>query len=108
MTTETFTELALSFLGTEAVPHFDRTAFKVVKRRTFATLHGPSYSANIVLTPDQQAEFCLMLENDVYPVPNKFGLWGWTTFELKDLPSEVVQAALELAYQAVLEQKKKK
>lgn len=107
MTTHEFQEMALAFPGTEAAPHFDRTAFRVVKRRIFASLHEPSQSANICLTPTEQTEFCEMGVPAVFPIPNKWGQQGWTTFELREVAAEVVQAALEVAYQAVLEQKKK-
>jgi hypothetical protein len=43
----------------------------------------------------------------VYPVPNKWGEKGWTTFELSDLPEDVVLAALELAYEGGLNDRKK-
>ncbi|MCO6492386.1 MAG: MmcQ/YjbR family DNA-binding protein [Phaeodactylibacter sp.] len=108
MTTEEFKFLALSFPGTEEKPHFDRTAFKVVKRRIFATLHEPSRSANIVLSPFGQSEFCRLGEPGIHPVPNKWGEKGWTTFELDKVPADVVQAALEMAYEAVFLQGKKK
>ena len=106
MTAETFKSLALSFPGTEEKPHFDRTAFKVIKKRTFATLHEPSQSANIVLTPMEQSEFCEIEPNRIYPVANKWGEKGWTTFDLEYVSSEVVQAALELAYEAIFKKKK--
>ncbi len=102
MTTEIFKDIALAFPGTEAAPHFERTAFRVVKKRIYATLHEPSQSANIVLTPLEQAEFCEMGEGSIYPVPNKWGEKGWTTFDLKSVKTELVQAALEMAYSAVL------
>lgn len=102
MTTEAFTDLALAFPGTEAAPHFDRTAFRVVKKRIFATMHEPSQTVNIVLTPGEQAEFCELGGGGIYPVPNKWGEKGWTTFDLRALGTELVQAALETAYSAVL------
>ncbi len=108
MTAAEFKELALAFPGTEAAPHFDRTAFKVVKRRIFASLHEPSQSANICLSPVEQAEFCEVGGPGVFPIPNKWGQQGWTTFELKDVVEEVVQAALEVAYGAVMAGKGRK
>lgn len=108
MSTEAFRELALSFPGTEAAPHFDRTAFRVVKKRIFASLHEPSQSANICLAPTEQAAFCEEGGSGVYPLPNKWGQQGWTTFELRTVAPEIVQAALETAYEAVLAQQKKK
>jgi YjbR len=108
MTATEFQELALAFPGTEAAPHFDRKAFKVVKRRTFATLHEPSQTANICLSPVEQTEFCEVGGPGVFPIPNKWGLQGWTTFELKNVMEEVVQAALEAAYGAVMATKGKR
>ena len=108
MSTEEFKEMVMAFPGTEANPHFDRTAYRVTKRRIYATLHEPSQSVNIVLTPAEQGAFCQDTADAVYPVPNKWGLQGWTTFELEKVPTELVQAALDVAYQAVLEQKKKR
>jgi hypothetical protein len=108
MTSTEFKELALAFPGTEAAPHFDRTAFKVVKRRIFASLHEPSQSANICLSPVEQAEFCEVGGPGVFTIPNKWGLHGWTTFELREVAEEVVQAALEAAYGAVMAGRGKK
>ncbi len=108
MTTEDFKDLALAFPGTEAAPHFDRIAFKVVKRRIFASLHEPSQSANICLSPVEQAEFCEVGGPGVFPIPNKWGQQGWTTFVLKEVAEEVVQAALEAAYGAVMAVKGKR
>lgn len=107
MSTEAFKDLALTFPGTEAAPHFDRTAFRVVKKRIYATLHEATRTANIVLMPGEQAEFCEAGEGNVYPVPNKWGLQGWTTIDLKTAAPELVQVALELAYEAVLNSGKK-
>lgn len=104
----TFKQIALSFDGTEQHPHFDRTAFKVVGKRTFATLHEPTQTANIVLSVEDQAVYSAYEEGGVYPVPNKWGLKGWTTFELSQLPIELVSDALYTAYKAVVESKRRK
>jgi hypothetical protein len=102
MTTADFQALVLSFPGVEAAPHFDRTAFRVIKKRIFASLHEPTQSANIALTPSEQAELCILGGTVIHPLPNKWGEQGWTTFDLPDVAPELVQAALELAYQAVV------
>ena len=81
MTSEQFAELALSFEGTLSQPHFDRTAFKIAGKRIFATLHEPSATANLVLTLPMQKIFCEMSKG-IFPVANKWGEKGWTTFEL--------------------------
>lgn len=97
-----FKNLALSFPGTITHPHFDRLAFKVEKKRIFATLHEPAESANIKLPVVEQSVFCAIGKSSVYAVPNKWGLQGWTTFELKNLPEELVRDALNIAYMDVI------
>jgi predicted DNA-binding protein (MmcQ/YjbR family) len=107
MTTEEFKDLALSFPGTISKPHFDRIAFKVQGKRMFATLHEKTESTNIVLTVQEQQLFC-ELGKGIYPVPNKWGTKGWTTFEIKTVERAVLLEALKSAYEDVLNAKKKK
>lgn len=102
-----FTRLALSFDGTEGAPHFERIAFKIIGRKIFATLLEQECTANILLT-NTQAVYCTFNETAVYPVTNKWGLQGWTTFELKQLPVELVSDALLTAYREVLQTPQKK
>ena len=92
-----FKELALSFPNTEQAPHFDRTAFKVIGKRIFATLHHATDSANLKLSPEDQKAYCELGEH-IYAVPNKWGTQGWTTFELGKCAEEVLKSALESAY----------
>jgi len=104
----TFKKIALSFEGTEQHPHFERIAFKVTGRRIFATLHEQSESANIMLSKEDQTVYCSYDESAVYPVPNKWGLKGVTTFELNKVPVELISDALYTAYKIVLETKPKR
>lgn len=108
VTIQTFEQIALSFEGTEARPHFNRTAFKVTGKRIFATLHQETESANIVLSKTNQQIYCSFNKSAVYPVPNKWGLSGWTTFELQNVPVELISDALLTAYNDVINQNKKK
>jgi len=96
--TDQFTELALSFPNTIAAPHFDRTAFKVVKKRIFATLDVASNTANLKLSTVDQSVYCLINKELIYPVKNKWGLQGWTTFELLKIDVELMRDALKAAY----------
>jgi predicted DNA-binding protein (MmcQ/YjbR family) len=107
MTTAAFRELALSFPGTEENPHFDRAAFKVVKKRIFATMHEASGTANLKLSPGDQSVFCAFDKKTVYAIPNKWGEQGWTTFELKKIPDHLMLEALNTAYQDVFTKAKK-
>lgn len=106
---ETFRSIALSFPGTIEQPHFDRAAFKVTGKRIFTTLHEPSQTVNVKLPSADQSDFCAYEDaGAVYPVPNKFGLQGWTTFELARVSKEWLAAGLHAAYLEVMEKKPKK
>ena len=106
ITEETFAEMALSFSGTEQIPHFERIGFKVVGKRMFATYLHKNNTANIFLTPEEQAVFCQMDTKNIYPVPNKWGEKGATTFELNQIPKEFVMEALLSAYNKVIKSNK--
>jgi hypothetical protein len=108
VTPETFRQIALSFQGTVEQPHFERRAFKVINRKIFATLHEGTEIANIPLPKADQQVFCSFNNTAVYPVHNKYGLQGWTSFELKKVPVELVSDALYTAYMEVLKTKPKK
>lgn len=105
ITGETFAEMALSFAGTEQRPHFERNGFKVTGKRMFATYLEKDNTANIFLTPAEQTVFCQMDAQHVYPVPNKWGEKGATTFQLNKVSKEVVMEALISAYNEVMKKK---
>jgi predicted DNA-binding protein (MmcQ/YjbR family) len=107
MTCDQFTELALSFPHTIAAPHFERTAFKVAGKRIFATLHEESETANIKFSPADQSVYSLIDKEAIYPVNNKWGLQGWTTFQLARVDNQLMLDALNTAYNEVLKGKKK-
>lgn len=97
-----FTEMALSLPGSEQVPHFERTGFKIEGRKMFATYLADDNTANIFLTPEEQAVFCQLAPGHIYPVANKWGEKGATTFVLHKLERDVVMEALVSAYNDVL------
>jgi hypothetical protein len=98
ITCEQFTQLALSFPNTIAAPHFDRTAFKQVNKKIFATLQVTSRTANLKFSPADQSVFALIDNQVIYPVRNKWGLQGWTTFELDKMDNEGMLDALDTAF----------
>lgn len=98
---QTFQALALSFPNTEQVVHFERIGFKVTGRRMFATYLDKDNTANIFLSPDEQEVFCKMDKTNIYPVPNKWGEKGATTFNLNKVKKEFVTEALLSAYKEV-------
>jgi len=98
MTGPEFRTLALSFAGTTAAPHFDRTAFKL--HRTFATLAGDGGSANVLLTPDEQEHYAGLRPRVFCRVPNKWGDQGWTTVTLTEADAGLLHTVLESAWRA--------
>src|SRR6187551_2607166 len=103
----TFREMALSFPHTEQVPHFERIGFKITGRRMFATYLETNNTANIFLTPAEQEIFCEIDNINIYPVPNKWGEKGATTFELNSVSPEILMEALLSAYNDVLKKKER-
>jgi len=108
MTAAAFKTLALSFPGTLEAPHFERSAFKVTGKRIFATLLESNLTVNVPLRPSEQLAFCGLDEVHIFPVPNKWGLQGWTTFEIRHLEEAVMREALTSAYNDVMLPKPKR
>lgn len=106
ITGEAFAEMALSFAGAEQKPHFERIGFKVTGRRMFATYLQENNTANIFLTPSEQVVFCKMDAHNIFPVPNKWGEKGATTFVLNKVAKELVMEALISAYNDVMKKQK--
>jgi hypothetical protein len=102
-----FQKMALSFPHTEQVPHFERVGFKITGKRMFTTYLEKNNTANIFLTPAEQKLFCKIDKTNIYPVPNKWGEKGATTFELDTVAREVVMEALLSAYNETIKSKAK-
>ena len=96
-----FAELALSFAGTETTPHFNRVGFRVPGKRMFATYLATDNTANVFLTPAEQSVFCQVDSENIFPVPNKWGQKGATTFVLNSVSKKLLREALRSAYNAV-------
>lgn len=95
-TSEDFRRIAMALPGTVAAPHFDRTAFKVI--RIFATLGGDGLSANLKFTPDEQ-EFKVQVAPELFQfIPNGWGRSGWTTMILAPASEDDIAAALAMAH----------
>lgn len=72
----------------------------------FATYLEKDNNANIFLAPAEQKLFCQIDKVNIYPVPNKWGEKGATTFELNTVAREVVMEALISAYNEIVAAKK--
>jgi hypothetical protein len=92
--------IALSLEGTNEAPHFDWTAFKVV--RIYATLAADGATANLKFTPDEQELKCFLAPDIFTPVPNAWGKQGWTTVHLAKARIPDLSSALEMAWRHAL------
>jgi hypothetical protein len=90
-----FIRLAGALPGVVEYRHFDRRAFKA--RVTFATLSADGLTANLKLTPDQQALKCSVAPEAFEPLPNAWGARGWTLAKLASLGEVELAAALGMA-----------
>jgi hypothetical protein len=103
-TAEDFRRIALSLEGTTEGPHFERTAFKV--RRIYATLAPDGRTANLMLTPDEQALKCEVAPEAFAPIPNAWGARGATMATLAKLDVVELRNALETAWQHAIARKR--
>ncbi len=100
----TLRELAMSFPDTMEQPHFEKTSFRA-RKKIFATYSSYDKRACLKLSAIDQSVFSSFNKAIIYPVPNKWGLQGWTFFELNGIEKEMLQDALETAYKEVTKKK---
>jgi hypothetical protein len=105
-TAKDFRRIALSLEGTSEAPHFERTAFKV--RRIYATLAPDGRTANLMLTPDEQALKCEVAPEAFSRIPNAWGERGATTTTLAKLTAAELRNALEAAWRHAVVKKRKR
>jgi hypothetical protein len=97
--------MALALEGTTEAPHFERTAFKVV--RIYVTLAPDGRGANFKFSPDEQEFKCMMAPEAFHPIPNAWGRQGWTAADLAKLSTAELENALETAWAHALPKKPK-
>ena len=98
MTTDDFQRLALSLPGAEQGSHFGATDFRV-GGRIFATLAAADKGyGNLMLTPEEQANFITELPDVFLPVPGGWGRNGATHVRLDTAAEDIVKGALRVAW----------
>ena len=102
MTYSAFHYLVLTLQEVFAVSHFKRIGYKVSGKRMICTYDDQTGSANIFLTPEQQEKYCVNSPQYIYPVPNKWGEKGATTFEIEHHEIGQVEPAIMSAYRNVM------
>ena len=105
ITTQQARQIALALPGTIEHPHFDKQAFKA-NGRIFSTLWEKEQLIMVKLSLIDQSVFSSFNPAIIYPVPNKWGLQGCTFVELATVPREMLEDALQTAWQTVMDKKK--
>jgi hypothetical protein len=112
MTASDFRRIALRLDGAEEGSHMGSADFRV-GGRIFATLAAQKQGyGNLLLTPEQQADFVRELPNVFLPVAGGWGKMGATHVRLAKVDEDVLTSALRTAWKLRVEKndtaKKKK
>src|SRR5882672_12239139 len=93
-----FRRIALSLEGAEEGSHMGAPDFRV-RGRIFATLASQKQGyGNLLLTPEQQAEFVHELPRVFLPIPGGWGKMGMTHIRLAQASEDVLNGALRTAW----------
>src|SRR4051812_46279610 len=99
MTADDFRRIALSLPGAEEGSHMGAVDFRV-GGRIFATLACVAQGyGNLMITPEQQADFVPDRPDVFLPVPGGWGRMGATHLKLECASQDVVEGALRTAWQ---------
>ena len=107
MNAEDFRRIALSLEGAEEGSHMGSPDF-CVGGRIFATLASQEHAyGNLMLTPDQQAEFVAEAPDVFLPVAGGWGKMGATHIRLDKATEDVLTGALQTAWRVRIEKNAK-
>jgi hypothetical protein len=107
MTANDFRRIALSLEGAEERSHFGAVDFRV-GGRIFATLAAVKQGyGNLMLTPEQQAEFVAEQPELFLPIPGGWGKGGATHIRLAEANEDVLAGALRAAWMVRVEKNRK-
>ena len=107
MTAADFRRIALSLEGAEEGSHMGAADFRV-GGRIFATLASVKQGyGNLMLTPEQQAEFVGEQPNIFLPIAGGWGRMGMTHIRLAPANEDVLAGALQTAWRLRVEKNAK-
>ena len=103
MTSADFRRLALSFEGAEEGSHMGSADFRV-GGHIFATLASQDKGyGNLMLTPQQQAEFVSEAPDVFLPIAGGWGRMGATHIRFATASQDVMEGALRTAWKSRME-----
>jgi hypothetical protein len=107
MTANDFRRIALSLEGAEEGSHMGAADFRV-GRRIFATLASQKQGyGNLMLRPEQQAEFVAEQPDVFVPIAGGWGRMGMTHIRLSAAKEDVLAGALRAAWRLRIEKNAK-
>jgi len=107
MDADDFRRIALSLPGAEQSSHMGQPDFRV-GGRIFATLAAQHQGyGNLLLTPEQQADFVAEMPDVFIPVAGGWGRNGATHVRLTTVTEDVLAGALRTAYNLRVEKNAK-
>lgn len=97
-------EYALSLPEAVQEPHFEKRSYRV-KKKIFATAGEQEEFFVVKLTEMQQSVFCKWDESACHPVPNKWGLQGWTRVYFEKVDEDFLKDIVKTSYSNVAPKK---
>lgn len=95
-----------TLVGVYEEAHFEKISFRY-KKKIFATVDQEYKLLCLKLDRIEQDVLMISQPDIIYPVPNKWGLHGWTFIKLSDVKKPILKDALRKAYDGVAIKKKK-
>ena len=81
-------------------PHFEKRSYRV-KKKIVATVAVDEGFFVVKLTAVQQSLFCKWDESACHPVPNKWGLQGWTRVYFEKVDPDFLKDIVKTSYSKV-------
>jgi predicted DNA-binding protein (MmcQ/YjbR family) len=97
-------QYALSLPEAIEEPHFEKRSYRV-KKKIFATFGEKEAFFVVKLTELQQSVFCKWDESACHPVPNKWGLQGWTRVYFEKVDEDFLKDIVKTSYSNVAPKK---
>ncbi len=97
ITAATFRKKALQFDQVSEKPHFEKASFRI-REKIFATLDSINKRATLKPNETDQSVYCLIRPAFDTPATGAWGKQGWTIFDLKKAPGNIITEALGKAY----------
>lgn len=90
-------EYVLSLPEVTEEPHFEKHSYRV-KKKIVATVDEKETFFVVKLTALQQSVFCKWDESACHPVPNKWGLQGWTQVHFEKVDADFLKDIVKTSY----------